>query len=292
MSKFISTLSSLRNPLSGLCKKNSEYIWTGTHEKAFQVIKQAVCETTMLSYYDKGLPIFIEVDASIQGLGAVLLQGDVTAEELNSSSRTDGKYLKFRDKLKPIAFASKSLSEVENRYSNIERELLGVLWLIQHFNHYTFANSLNIISDHKPLQPLFSGKTLTTCSPRTARLLLKIVDRNVKFFYQNGPSMYLADPLSRFSTHNTTKGDVEHVKGLDVTISEISLITSNVTLDEFKCETAEDEDLKILRVYVMHGWPSTQSDCVEQVRSYFTFKEEISSFDGHFVQRTKVNSSY
>ena len=139
-------------------------------------------------------------------MGAVLLQGDVTAEELNNSSQTDGQYLKFRDKLKPIAFASKSLSEAENRYSNIERELLGVVWSIPHFNHYTFANSINIISDHKSLQPLFSGKTLTSCIPRTARLLLKIVARDVKFFYQNGPSMYLADPLSRFSAHNTTKG--------------------------------------------------------------------------------------
>ena len=80
--------------------------------------------------------------ASGQGLGAVLLQGDVPTEELNNSSQTDGKYLKFRDKLKPIAFASKSLSEAEGWYSNIERELLGVVWSIQHFNHYTFANSI------------------------------------------------------------------------------------------------------------------------------------------------------
>ena len=40
---------------------------------------------------------------------------------------------------------------------------------------------------------------------------------------------------------NTTRGDVEHVKGLDVTISEISPITSNVTLDEFRTETSQDE---------------------------------------------------
>ena len=143
-----------------------------------------------MSYYDKTKPIFIEADASGQGLGAVLLQGSVNNEELKQASQTDGKYLKFRNKLKPIAFASKSLSEAEQRYSNIERELLGVVWAIQHFNHYTFANKINIISDHKPLQPLFSGKSLTSCSPRTARLLLKVIDRDVRFFYQQGPSMH------------------------------------------------------------------------------------------------------
>ena len=98
-------------------------IWTGTHEQAFQRIKSAVCESTLLSYYDKTKLIFIEVDANGQGLGAVLLQGNVSSEELKQASQTDGKYLKFRNKLKPIAFASKSLSEAEQRYSNIEREL-------------------------------------------------------------------------------------------------------------------------------------------------------------------------
>ena len=73
-------------------------------------------------------------------VGRVLLQGSVSNEELQQVFQTDGKYLKFRKKLKPIAFASKSLSEAEQGYSNIERELLGVVWAIQHFNHYTFAN--------------------------------------------------------------------------------------------------------------------------------------------------------
>ena len=123
LSKFIPELSSLRSPLQSLVKKDSEYLWTGTHEQAFQRIKSAVCESTLLSYYDKTKPIFIEVDASGQGLGAVLLQGSVSSEELKQASQTDGKYLKFRNKLKPIAFASKSLSEAEQRYSNIEREL-------------------------------------------------------------------------------------------------------------------------------------------------------------------------
>ena len=265
LSKFIPELSSLRNPLQGLIKKDSEYLWTGTHEQAFQKLKSAVCESTLLSYYDKSKPIFIEVDASGQGLGAVLLQGNVSNEELKNASQTDGKYLKFRNKLKPIAFASKSLSEVEQRYSNIERELLGVVWAIQHFNHYTFANKINVISDHKPLQPLFSGKSLTSCSPRTARLLLKVIDRDVSFFYQQGPSMHLADPLSRLSSDNTEDGNKEEVQGLKVNICDITSV-KNVTLDQFKEHTASDEEFKLLKMYVMHGWPSAQQDCVEQLR--------------------------
>ena len=57
-------------------------------------------------------------------------------------------------------------------------------------------------------------------------------------------------------------------------------LRKNVTLDQFKEHTASDKDFKLLKMYVMHGWPSAQQDCVEQLRSYFTFKEEISFIGG------------
>ena len=68
-----------------------------------------------------------EVDASGQGLGAVLLQGDISHADASICNQTDGNYLLLTDRLKPIGYASKSLSEAEKHYSNIERELLGVV---------------------------------------------------------------------------------------------------------------------------------------------------------------------
>ena len=171
-------------------------MWSETHQEAFNTIKDAICEEALLSYYDKDKPIFIEVDARGQGLGAVLLQGDIFHADASICNQTDGNYLLLRDHLKPIGYASKSLSEAEKHYSNIDRKLLGVVWAINHFHHYTFANKIYLISDHKPLHPLFSGKSLVSCSPRTARLLLKIVNKDVTFFYQNGPSMHVSDDLS------------------------------------------------------------------------------------------------
>ena len=265
LSKFIPKLSKLRLPLQGLCKKDVDFVWSKTHQEAFNTIKDAICEEALLSYYDKDKPIFIEVDASGQGLGAVLLQGDISHADASICNQTDGNYLLLRDHLKPIGYASKSLSEAEKRYSNIERELLGVVWAINHFHHYTFANKIYLISDHKPLHPLFSGKSLVSCSPRTARLLLKIVDKDVTFFYQNGPSMHVSDALSQLPSHNTQTGNKQEVKGLNVLVSEVSPIMSNVTLDMFRKETAIDEALSLLNLYVMHGWPSNENDCAELV---------------------------
>ena len=115
LGKFIQGLSSLRSSLQGLIKKDTEYIWTGTHTNAFNTIKEAICQETLLAYYDKDRPVFIEVDASGQGLGAVLLQGNILEDELSASPQTEGRYLSFRNRLKPIAFASKSLSDAETR---------------------------------------------------------------------------------------------------------------------------------------------------------------------------------
>ena len=158
MSKYIPHLSSLRSTLQTLVKKNTEYVWTPTHDRAFQDIKEAICQETLLSYFDKNLPVFIEVDASGHGLGACLLQGNIEEQELVNASQTEGKFFEFRNRLHPIAFASKSLSEAETRYSNIERELLGVVWALSILIITPFANRIHIISDHKPLHLCLMAK--------------------------------------------------------------------------------------------------------------------------------------
>ena len=280
LGKFIQGLSSLRSSLQGLIKKDAEYVWTATHTTAFNTIKEAIYQETLLAYYDKDKPVFIEVDASGQGLGTVVLQGNILEDELESSSETEGRFLSFRNRLRPIVFASKSLSDAETRYSNIERELLGVVWAVEHFHHYTFANKINIISDHKPLQPLFSGKSLVSCSPRTARLLLKIMDKDIRFFYQNGPTMHISDALSRLPIHNTKIGNQQEIQGLKVSISEVSPVQSNVSFNQLREHTSRDLVLQQLVEYVMKGWPKMQKDCIEQLRPYHTFKEEISTIDG------------
>ena len=91
LSKFIPKLSKLHLPLQGLCKKDVDFVWSETHQEAFNTIKDAICEEALLSYCDKDKPIFIEVDASGQGLGAVLLQGDISHADVSIGNQTDGK---------------------------------------------------------------------------------------------------------------------------------------------------------------------------------------------------------
>ena len=38
----------------------------------------------------------------------------------------------------PVAFASKTLTSAEHNYANIKHELLGVVFGVLHFKHFTF----------------------------------------------------------------------------------------------------------------------------------------------------------
>ena len=53
-----------------------------------------------------------------------------------------------------VAFASETLTSAEHNYANIEHELIGVVFGVLHFKHFTFGNEVNIITDHKPLVSL------------------------------------------------------------------------------------------------------------------------------------------
>ena len=97
--------------------------------------------------------------------------------------------------LHPISYASKTLSETESNYSNIERELLGVVFAVTHFKHFTYGRPVTIISDHKPLVSLFK-KSLTSSSPHLSRMLLQILDYDLSIVYQEGSKMHLSDAIS------------------------------------------------------------------------------------------------
>ena len=74
--KFIPYLLDLRQPLQGLLKSHSEFIWTQVHDKAFENLKQAICKDITLQFFDSDLPLYIEADASQKGIGAIMLQPD------------------------------------------------------------------------------------------------------------------------------------------------------------------------------------------------------------------------
>ena len=119
----------------------------GSHqENAFHKIKDELSSNRTLAWYDSGAETKISADASTYGLGVVLLQ-------------------KQDDQWKPVVYASRSLTETESWYAQIEKEALASTWACERFSDYILGKPIEIESDHKPLVPLLNTKSLDTLPP-------------------------------------------------------------------------------------------------------------------------------
>ena len=127
--RFLTNLATLCKPLQDLCKSNVLFNWSPNTEQAFQNIKNVITDGVKLWFYDERLPLIIESDASSLGLGSAMLQPVM---------EKDGE-------LTPIYFHSKTLSDVEKNYPNIDRELLGVVHAVEKFLNFTTGCKLSFI---------------------------------------------------------------------------------------------------------------------------------------------------
>ena len=185
------------------------------HTVAFNHLKEHVSNDVKLQFFDSSKPLFIEVDASKRGIGAAMLQSDPIVQGTSTCA--------IPNNLRPISYASKTLSETESNYSNIECELLGVAFVTIHFKHFTYGRPVTIISDHKPLVSLFK-KSLANSSPRLSRMLLQILNYDLQIVYQEGSKMHLSDALPRLSSHKTERGST--LPGMDITVHEVEASTN------------------------------------------------------------------
>ena len=102
LSKFLSDLSQICEPIRRLTHKDVQWSWTKEQDVPFDNIKEAVTSAPVLKFLDSSKPTEGSGDASSQGLGFVLTQED-----------------------HPVTYESRALTQAEQHYSQIEKELLA-----------------------------------------------------------------------------------------------------------------------------------------------------------------------
>ena len=172
LSPFIPGLSTLTAPLQELVKKDTDFTWNCTYNTAFEQIKEAIISDTTLRYFNPSLPMTIQVDASQVGLSAALLQNG-----------------------KPIAFASKALTNTECQYANIERERLAAAFGTERFHTYIYGQSFTIESDHMPLESI-SRKNLADTPAQLQCMMLRLQGYDFTIRYHQGKEMVIPDTFS------------------------------------------------------------------------------------------------
>jgi len=178
--KFLPQLSSTLAPLYQLLAKQAKWTWGPPQKKAFQEAKSQLTSANVLVHYNPQQEVILACDASPYGVGAVL-----------SHRFEDGSE-------QPIAFASRSLSPAEKRYSQLDKEGLAIVYGVKKFHHYLFGRKFQIRSDHKPLQHLFSEKRSIPqlASARIQRWALTLSAYDYTITYKPGKQHANADSLS------------------------------------------------------------------------------------------------
>ena len=111
VSKFIPNYSEITSPLRQLLEKDVIWSFDKPQETAILELKRRITSNTLLRFFDQTLPIRISCDASTLVLGVVL--------EQNSGGERH-----------PIAYFSRSLTCAEKHYSQLEREMLSIVFFM------------------------------------------------------------------------------------------------------------------------------------------------------------------
>ena len=177
------------------------------------------------------------------GLGAVLAHKLPSGEE------------------KPIAYASRTLSNSERNYSQIDKESLAIIFAVKHFHFFLYGKDrFTIYTDHKPLISLFGAhaKLSTLVAARLQRWALTLSAYNYKIEYRTGASNGNADALSR-KPFVQTNLDNQIIDGTTNNVLNIETIPFNVSYEEMVRETRKDRILSVVYDCLLKGRELPQS---------------------------------
>jgi hypothetical protein len=169
--RFIPQFSKVAAPLHKLLKKDVPYVWGESQGIAFRALKQKLMTKLILKYPDFTQEFILTTNASNDGAGAVLSQGEI------------GKDL-------PVAFASRSFNKAERNYSKVEKELAAIMWRIKHFRPYLYGRKFKVVSDHKPLTWIMNVKDPGL---RLLRWCIQLAEYDYEVVYKPGTQDANAD---------------------------------------------------------------------------------------------------
>ena len=271
--KFLPDMANISSPMRALLRHDTAWLWDAAQQAAFDKLKMLASQACSLSFFDPARPAVISADASSYGLGATLLQ-------------------RQGDDMVPIAYASKSLNDTQQRYAQIEKELLAVTWACEHFAQYLLGGQpVTVQTDHKPLVPLINTRDLDNVPLRCQRMLMRLLQYHASAVYVPGPRLVVADTLSRAPT-----GPCDPLPHTSDLLSDVDVLVASVATDHaspafqtrLQAATAADATLSEVSHNVLHGWPGRERDIAHPLRSFFAARLGLSVADGCVYYNTRL----
>ena len=249
--KFIPNLTTLLHP-----PLHTGHTWKWSQEcsDAFQEAKVLLTKAPVLVHYDPDRPIILATDASAYGIGAVL-----------SHRNPDGSE-------QPIAFASRTLSQSECNYSQLDKEALSLMFGVRRFHNYIYGRRFTLLTDHKPLTYILSPKQgiPPLAAARMQLWALILTGYNYDIQYRSTHAHANADGLSRLPIPDgRQEGNLADVTAF--VIGQPEALPMQAT--EVEEASRADPTLGKVLEYLRQGWPKRIPD---EVAPFLRRKDELS----------------
>ena len=222
--RFIRSFSALAHPLTELTKgSRKDFRWNDKAEHSFQSLKESFLNVSILTHFDYDRPSVVETDASDFCTAGVL------------SQRSDDGVLR------PVAFFSKKMSPQEVNYDIYDKELLAIIKAFEEWRPELVGSQVQVLTDHKNLEPFMSNKRLNRRQVRWAQFLAEF---DFKISYRPGKQGTKPDSLTRRSDDlpNSLLDDrIQHQFQTIIQPSQLSQLS--VRLSQISDEESEDSEI-------------------------------------------------
>ena len=193
---FVKDFSKIASPLHKLLKGGADFHFGPEQMQAFEALKNALITSPVRTFFREDAEHEVHTDASILGLGAVLVQKEVNE---------DGK-----EEWKPVQYWARGLKPAEQNYAVVELELCAVVEALEAFRAYLHGLSFTVVTDHQALLALDGkgskdgkGDLGKRANRRIMKWKLLLRDFDFKIRYKKGKYHYVPDALSRMEQEPT-----------------------------------------------------------------------------------------
>ena len=109
-------------------------------------------------------------------------------------------------------------------------------------------------------------------------MLANLFDYDLEVIWKPGKTVVIADHLSRACQNNDTSHNINEIEEDIMKIDmENQLAITDQKKKEYKDETLQDDELKLVMIYILDGWPDHKNNLEASIKKYFNYRDDLTT---------------